>query len=49
MISAEFLNLFISCMEVLYLISMMFLLEDMFTIFKGFEMASSPDMTLQTS
>ena len=49
MISANFLNLFIACLEAMDPISLMFVLTAMFAVLKGFEMVSSTAMTLNSS
>ena len=49
MLSANFLSFFLACIEDKYPISMMFVLELMFIIFKGFEMISIPAMPFQSS
>ena len=48
MLSAEFLTLFLSCLEAMNPISLVFLLTVMFTVLKGFEMNSTHAMHLQS-
>ena len=49
MLSANFIALFIACLEDMDPISLMFVLSEMFIILKGFDMVSSLAVTLQYS
>ena len=47
MLSSDFLPFFISCLGDMELISLIFVLTEMFTVLKGYYMVSSPAMIYQ--